>query len=614
MSRYKLYFVAFFAGMWIADSPLLAQPLAGLPPLQVVKKIGDKLIRTTPFAYRIKPATVSKKLDGLQFVDFGRSLGTHRTSMAYAYTHIEAKQAGVFEMQLAHTDACAIWLNGKIVYQLSGKRPLELHYEERSIEMPFVAKLNLREGTNTLLIQSTTYGGEWVLYMQPPATKGAVTDKPIDYPGIGLGTVPRVDAAVAQLSNWLLLGPFHADGVHRMPVAEGQNPVFGTMYNGMDGATTWTIPKVEVLGDVIDPTPWGTNYNWNYHNGGVAWAMQHLAEVSGDTSYAKYATDFCDFHINGAPFVQHQVKDLRAVNSANSHFLFVPLLDFTLAPSLPFIYRLRNQTAFANRSAYEKHVERMLRYAKNEQVRLPALNIYTRLTPEKYTTWVDDMFMGIPFLMQAAQYAATPAERDAWLNDAAMQILNFNKVVWNEDSKLYSHARYSERAVQLPHWSRANGWGIWATTEVLNALPKTHPQYKAILAHYQTHVNALVKLQNKNGFWLQLLDRPNSPEEVSGTAIFTMAIARGIHKGWLKADTYRPYAEKGWSAIKSQIESDGTVHNICYGTMCSEDENYYLQRPFYDDDTHGLFAVLFAGIEMHLMQQQMNFNEKVKAK
>jgi hypothetical protein len=48
--------------------------------------------------------------------------------------------------------------------------------------------------------------------------------------------------------------------------------------------------------------------------------------------------------------------------------------------------------------------------------------------------------------------------------------------------------------------------------------------------------------------------------------------------------------------------------------MCSEDENYYLQRPFYDDDTHGLFAVLFAGIEMHLMQQQMNFNEKVKAK
>jgi hypothetical protein len=48
--------------------------------------------------------------------------------------------------------------------------------------------------------------------------------------------------------------------------------------------------------------------------------------------------------------------------------------------------------------------------------------------------------------------------------------------------------------------------------------------------------------------------------------------------------------------------------------MCSEDENYYLQRPFYDDDTHGLFAVLFAGIEMHLMQQHLQTGGKQKKK
>ena len=43
-------------------------------------------------------------------------------------------------------------------------------------------------------------------------------------------------------------------------------------------------------------------------------------------------------------------------------------------------------------------------------------------------------------------------------------------------------------------------------------------------------------------------------------------------------------------------EEDGTVHNICEGTMCSEDVNYYLGRGLYDNDTHGLFALLFAGI------------------
>jgi rhamnogalacturonyl hydrolase YesR len=208
------------------------------------------------------------------------------------------------------------------------------------------------------------------------------------------------------------------------------------------------------------------------------------------------------------------------------------------------------------------------------------------------------MFMGIPFLIQAAQYAKTPEERKHFLDDAANQAVRFNEQVWNKEANLYMHAKYSEKDVKLPHWSRANGWGIWATTEVLKVLPKNHPNYKTILAHYRKHVDALVALQNKNGFWLNVLDRPDSKEEVSGTAIFTMAIARGVSYGWLNAKKYKPYALKGWEALKTQIKADGTVHNICMGTMCSEDVNYYLKRPFYDDDTHGTFAVMFAGIEV----------------
>lgn len=600
--RYVTCLVILLAGTgWL---PALSQPSIPREPLPVARLIGDKLIRETPFQYRIKTSGLNTRFDGMHFVDFGRTFGVHREAMAFAYTHLQASTPGSFTVQLAHSDACTIWLNGKVVYERSGKRPLQLRFEERSIEMHDSLVLMLQQGTNRLLVQSRSYGGEWVLYLQPPSTRGAVLNKTVSYPSIGLASVPRVDASVAGLSNWLLLGPI-APTTSAL-VSPDAPPAFGRMYPGIDAPVTWTIPKVEVLGDVIDPTPWGTNYNWNYHNGGVAWAMQHLAEVSGDNRYAQYAADFCDFHLNGAPFVAHQVNILRAVNSANHHFLFVPLLDFTLAPSLPFIYRLRKDSSFSKKPDYEKHINRMLRYAREEQVRLPGLGIYTRLTPEKYTTWVDDMFMGIPFLIQAAQYATDTTERNAWLDDAASQVLNFNKVVWDDSASLYSHARYSGRTVRLPHWSRANGWGIWATTEVLQVLPKKHPKYKAILSHYQRHVQVLVALQNPNGFWLQLLDRPQSPEEVSGTAIFTMAIARGIRQGWLKADTYRPYAEKGWKAITSQLEPDGTVHNICYGTMCSEDENYYLQRPFYDNDTHGLFAVLFAGIEMHLMTQYIS--------
>jgi rhamnogalacturonyl hydrolase YesR len=572
-------------------------------PLAVVKLIGDKLIRDTPFKYRLTLPEKNNQLNGLHFVDFGRTFGTNQSAVAYAYTQLTASSGTELILQTAHNDGCKIWVNNELVYEKRGKHKLELQFEERSVEMEDQFTVRLKKGENSLLIKSETYGNEWVVYLQPPSLKGAVVSQSVQYPEIGLKSVPNVDQQISQLTNWLTIGPFaNSDGNGMDTTYEPENEiVFGKMYEGSNSPITWTIPKIEVLGDLIDPLPWGTNYTWNYHNGGVAWAMQQLAEVSGEAEFNQYATDFCNFHINGAPFVNYQVKTLRAVNSANNGFLFSPLLDFTLAPALPFIYKLRKEGSFDHREAYKKYIDRMLKYAKNEQVRLPASNIYTRLTPEKYTTWVDDMFMGIPFLIQASQYAETPEERKHFLDDAANQAVRFNEQVWNKEANLYMHAKYSAKDVKLPHWSRANGWGIWATTEVLKVLPKNHPNYKIILAHYRKHVDALVALQNKNGFWLQVLDRPDSREEVSGTAIFTMAIARGITNGWLNEKKYKPYALKGWEALKTQIEPDGTVHNICYGTMCSEDVNYYLERPFYDNDTHGLFAVLFAGIEVNNM-------------
>jgi rhamnogalacturonyl hydrolase YesR len=138
-------------------------------------------------------------------------------------------------------------------------------------------------------------------------------------------------------------------------------------------------------------------------------------------------------------------------------------------------------------------------------------------------------------------------------------------------------------------------------SEVLQVLPTEHAKYEPILAHFRRHVDSLLRWQASSGCWHNVLDRADSPEEVSGTAIFVMALARGVRLGWLAGERYRTAACKGWQALTSAIEADGTVHKICVGTMCSEDEEYYVKRPFYDNDTHGLFAVLFAGIEMHLL-------------
>lgn len=569
-------------------------------PIEVVKRIGNKLIKDTPFKYELTLASPKRSLNGVHSVDFGRTYQTGQPSIAYAFTQLKANEEQEITLELAHNDGCKIWLNNELIYESRGRKPLEIEYAERSVKMPNQISLSLKSGVNNLLIKSQNFGNEWVVYFQP------IKFKYKSYPEIGLKNMPYVNQEVSEVSDWLIVGPFLNKGEDDIDIVyPPENGIsFGSMYNGIDCPVTWTIPKVEVLGDVIDKLPWGTNYNWNYHNGGVAWAMQNLAEVTCEEKYAKYATDFCDFHLKGAPFVNYQVKTLREPRSANWQFEFAPLLDYTLAPALPFIYRLRKNTSFENREEYEKYIGKILKYAKEEQIRLPGSGIFTRVTPEVYTTWVDDMFMGIPFLMQAAKYVGSEAAQKLFFDDAANQAVKFNEQVWDKEANLYMHAKYSERDVKLPHWSRANGWGIWATTEVLRALPQNHSNYKTILKHYQTHVDALVKLQNENGFWLQLLDRPDSREEVSGTAIFVMAIARGIRLGWLNSKKYMPYALKGWKALETQVGEDGTVYNICYGTMCSEDEEYYRKRPFYENDTHGLFAVLFAGIEMHKLLEK----------
>lgn len=573
-------------------------------PVDQVKKIGDKLIRETSFAYQLTLPVANPYFNNLHYVDFGQTFGTGKAAVAFARTQLYVSRDTVITIEIEHNDACKIWNNGMAVYEKKGIRPVLIVRDERSMLMSADFQLTLKAGINNLLVKSETSGKEWCVFIQPPSEKDAVTTVAKAPVEIGLRRMEGVDGQISKISSWLIIGPFapDVDAVRRL---ESQF-MFGGMYEGVNGPVTWTIPRKEVLGDVIGAKAWGTTYQWNYHNGGVAWGMQQLSELTGETKYNQWAINFCDYQMEGMPFVDHQVNKLRAYNAANAMVINSTLLDFTLAPSLPLIYRLRKESNFKNEALYKRYVDKMMAYAQNGQIRSQGYRNYTRTTPEAYTVWVDDMFMGIPFLMQAGLYAVKAKERSAFFDDAATQVLDFTKHVWDPEARLYMHANYSRRPeVKLPHWSRANGWAIWAMSDVLMALPKKHPKYQAILHQYRDFVNSLIRFQNKEGFWHNVIDRKDAPVEVSGTAIFTMAMARGVRLGWLEAGKFAPLVQRGWDAVASEIEEDGTVHKICIGTMCSEDVNYYMTRPFFDDDTHGSFAVIFAGIEVQKMLNQL---------
>ena len=174
--------------------------------LAVVRRIGDKLLRETPFAYRLEVAPPRRVFDGMEFVDFGRTFGLGRPAVAYAWTRLCAAQAMKMKLHAEHNDGCKIWLNGRLVYENSGDRKIKLVFDERSIEMSHDFELALQPGFNSLLIKSETRGGEWRVYLQPPSTNGAVGCQV--YPEIGLHGVENVDDKVVGLTNWLVIGPF----------------------------------------------------------------------------------------------------------------------------------------------------------------------------------------------------------------------------------------------------------------------------------------------------------------------------------------------------------------------------------------------------------------------
>jgi unsaturated rhamnogalacturonyl hydrolase len=121
---------------------------------------------------------------------------------------------------------------------------------------------------------------------------------------------------------------------------------------------------------------------------------------------------------------------------------------------------------------------------------------------------------------------------------------------------------------------------------------------------YRKHVGALAKLQSDDGSWRQVVDDPSSYRELTVTAMTTAAMARGVRLGWTDRATYEPIINRGWNAVASRVNADGTVKDVCSGTGAQATKEYYLNRPAVNgaDDRGGAMAML-AAIEMELMRR-----------
>jgi unsaturated rhamnogalacturonyl hydrolase len=336
-------------------------------------------------------------------------------------------------------------------------------------------------------------------------------------------------------------------------------------------------------------------YEW-----GVTYAgMMLLSQVSGDPRYNQYTDERVTAVAKLAAHARRQLPPGTTAANYPRPAHGIPLRGMLLPARLDdggamCAALIKAQRAGLGSNTLKPWIDNWLDWVHSKQFRLEDGTL-ARNRPLPNTLWLDDLYMSVPCLAQAGKLTGEARYYD----DAAKQILQFADRMFVRDKKLFMHAWVQEMDYHPAfHWARANGWAIMAMAEVLDVLPESHPARARILALYRQHAEGLIANQGHAGLWHQLLDRRESYEETSASAMYVFAMARGINRGWLNAAAFGPPVSLGWNAVARKVNARGQVEGVCVGTGVGWDPAFYMYRPVHLLAAHGYGPMFLAGAEM----------------
>ncbi len=220
--------------------------------------------------------------------------------------------------------------------------------------------------------------------------------------------------------------------------------------------------------------------------------------------------------------------------------------------------------------------------------------------------WLDGLYMGTAMYAEwqdtFGRELGEIDNEESW-TDIALQFKIINHYTYDKEKGLNYHAWSADPQDKNAFWANQNGeytgcspefwgrgmgWFFAALVDVLELMPRTHPDYQALAVITKQVAEGLAKFQNKkSGCWYQLLQydetktADNTGDEVQGkvfnqcnrsnylessaSGMFTYAYFKGIRLGILDEKIYFPVAEKAYNGlIKNFVREgeDGTFNII----------------------------------------------------
>ena len=222
----------------------------------------------------------------------------------------------------------------------------------------------------------------------------------------------------------------------------------------------------------------------------------------------------------------------------------------------------------------------------------------------EWQLWGDGVFMSMPFLVR---YGKLFADSKYANDEAAKQLIIYSTHLNDPKTGLMFHA-YDESGKsawadkETKHspeiWCRAMGWFGMTIIEVLELMPKNHPDRTKLLAQLTQLVKAWATYQDqKTGLWYQVVDKGADADnwlETSSSSMYTYVIAMAVQKGYISRD-YARVSRRGYAGVLTRISlgPDGltNIEGICEGTNVAN-LSYYYGRKRSTNDFHGLGAFL----------------------
>jgi unsaturated rhamnogalacturonyl hydrolase len=226
--------------------------------------------------------------------------------------------------------------------------------------------------------------------------------------------------------------------------------------------------------------------------------------------------------------------------------------------------------------------------------------------------WIDVAMAVAPYLLYAGQSFDEPR----YVDEAVRQAVLMHDDLIDPSCGLLHQCRgfIAPGIYSQDHWSRGNGWGYFALTELVRGLPADSPHRPEVLSRFVALTDAMAPHQSKRGLWRQEIPLDLSYEESSGSGLILYGIGVGLRAGVLDPVRYRPIFDRGIAGLLSvSINDDFSTENSCPGNLCpgeGEDkgtiQSYVTLKLPYRDEPHSFGPLMLAMTEAALVERGDN--------